>query len=220
MPKKPQQEKPAPYPPDFTLEQELGASATCRVAGVDEAGRGALAGPVVAAAVILDPLRLPQELKGSIRDSKQVPPRRREEIAERLPACAEIATGEASAAEVDKLGVVAATLKAMTTAVAGLERPPQAVLIDGMVTPSLSCESRAIVKGDRLSLSIAAASIIAKVTRDRIMSELASQFPVYGWEHNFGYGTVAHLSALIRYGPTPHHRRTFAPVRATISVRG
>lgn len=120
----------------------------------------------------------------------------------------------------DKLGVVAATLKVMTTAVAGLERRPQAVLIDGMVIPSLSCESRAIVKGDRLSLSIAAASIIAKVTRDRVMGELARQSPVYGWEHNFGYGTVAHLSALIRPAPTTHHRRTFAPVLATISIRG
>jgi ribonuclease HII len=217
---KPRGRRPAPTrrTPDYGLERAAGASPTHLVAGVDEVGRGALAGPVVAAAVVLPPRRLPRELRAWLRDSKLLTAHRRRLLATQLPACAEIGVGQASAAEIDRLGVVAATLQAMSAAVRALPRPPQVALIDGPVVPPLPCEARAVVKGDRLSLSVAAASIVAKVARDRIMQELARHYPGYGWERNCGYGTPAHLEALVRLGPAPPHRRSFAPVRALLAA--
>lgn len=199
--------------PSYAFELAAGAGAARRVAGVDEAGRGALAGPVVAAAVILDPQRLPRGLRGAIRDSKQLSPRQRERLAEQLLACAEVGIGQSGAAEIDRFGVARATLAAMASAVEALPQPPDVALIDGPLLPVLACEARAIIGGDHLCLSIAAASIIAKVTRDRIMTLLAMRYPGYGWEHNAGYGTPAQLAALVQLGPVPPHRRSFAPLR-------
>jgi ribonuclease HII len=188
------------------------------VAGVDEAGRGALAGPVVAAAVVLDTARLPRSLRRAIRDSKLLTPAQRERIAGQIRACAAIGVGQSSAAEVDRLGIVAATLRAMARAVRDLPSPPQLALVDGLAAPVLDCEAQAVVRGDCRSLSVASASIIAKVTRDAIMRQLALAAPGYGWEHNFGYATPYHLAALARLGAAPEHRRSFAPVRSVAAT--
>jgi ribonuclease HII len=192
--------------PDFSLE----SGSAWPVCGVDEAGRGPLAGPVVAAAVILRPDRIPDGLD----DSKVVPRERRIALDAVLRRDAEVAVGIASVDEIDILNVLRASLLAMARAVAGLPRPPASALVDGGFAPALACPVRGVVKGDGASLSIAAASIVAKCARDRIMAGLAQEFPGYGWETNAGYGTPAHLDALCRLGPTPHHRRGFAPVRA------
>lgn len=196
-------------PPDFTLEQAAIARGLVRVAGVDEAGRGPLAGPVVAAAVRLDPARLPRGLA----DSKTLAAPRRLALHDMLMAEAEVSVAEASVEEIDALNVLRATHLAMTRALAGLGTPVAHALIDGNMLPDgLTCGAEAVVKGDGRCLSIAAASIVAKVARDRIMAGLAARHPGYGWERNAGYGTAEHLDALRRLGPTPHHRRSFAPV--------
>lgn len=196
-------------PPDFTLEQAAIARGLVRVAGVDEAGRGPLAGPVVAAAVRLDPARLPRGLA----DSKTLAAPRRLALHDTLMAEAEVSVAEASVEEIDALNVLRATHLAMTRALAGLGTPVAHALIDGNMLPDgLTCGAEAVVKGDGRCLSIAAASIVAKVARDRIMAGLAARHPGYGWERNAGYGTAEHLDALRRLGPTPHHRRSFAPV--------
>jgi ribonuclease HII len=205
-------------PPDYALEQAAGASDACLVAGVDEAGRGALAGPVVAAAVIIDLARMPRLLRRTIRDSKLLTARQRAMVAQQLLKYADIGVGQTSAADVDRLGIVPATLQAMTGAVAALPRPPQVALVDGVIAPWLDCDTQVVVQGDRLSLSVAAASIIAKVARDGIMAEMVRQYPGFGWEHNFGYGTPQHLVALARLGRTPEHRCTFAPLRMTTTA--
>jgi len=196
--------------PDYAWE----AVAPAPVCGVDEAGRGPLAGPVVAAAVILAPGRIP----AGIDDSKRLAPARRAALDAALRRDAEVALGIASVDEIDILNVLQASLLAMARAVAGLPRPPASALIDGNRAPALACPARALVRGDARSLSIAAASIVAKCARDRIMTELALSFPGYGWETNAGYGTPAHLAALTRLGPTVHHRRGFAPVRAAAGL--
>ena len=191
--------------PDLTYE--LG-HAPHIVAGVDEAGRGPWAGPVVAAAVILDPAAIPDGLN----DSKKLSATRRAALFAALGATARIGVGQASVDEIDKLNILHATMLAMQRAVANLPTRPDVALIDGNRTPDLPCASEAIVKGDGRSLSIAAASIIAKVTRDRIMAELDTQFPGYGWKTNQGYGTKPHQAGLLRLGVTPHHRRSFKPI--------
>ncbi|HEX9647088.1 MAG TPA: ribonuclease HII [Alphaproteobacteria bacterium] len=196
--------------PDYAWE----AAVPAPVCGVDEAGRGPLAGPVVAAAVILAPGRIP----AGIDDSKRLAPARRAALDAALRRDAEVALGIASVDEIDILNVLQASLLAMARAVAGLPRPPASALIDGTFAPALACPARALVRGDARSLSIAAASIVAKCARDRIMAELALSFPGYGWETNAGYGTPAHLAALARLGPSPHHRRGFAPVRAAAGL--
>ena len=196
--------------PDFSLE----ARSAWPVCGIDEAGRGSLAGPVVAAAVILEPELIPVGLD----DSKLVPRERRIDLDVLLRRDAEVAIGIASVDEIDILNVLRASLLAMARAVAGLATPPASALVDGTFAPALACPVRAVVKGDGTSLSIAAASIVAKCARDRIMAGLARDFPGYGWETNAGYGTPAHLEALRRLGPTPHHRRCFAPVRAAAGL--
>jgi len=200
--------------PDFSLE----SATPGLVAGVDEAGRGPFAGPVVAAAVILDRIRLPAEMAAAIDDSKKLTRARRERLFAALPAFARIGVGAASVAEIDRLNILNAALLAMQRAVAALDTRVDVVLVDGNKVPELPCAARAIVDGDALSLSIAAASIVAKVTRDRTMAELALRHPGYGWERNAGYGTAEHRAALIRLGPSPEHRRSFRPVRALLGT--
>ena len=188
--------------PDFRLEAAARREGADVIAGVDEAGRGPWAGPVVAAAVVLDPKRLTPALASGLDDSKKLARRRRVELFAALRDCAEI----------EARNILVATMEAMRRAVEGLATRPQVALVDGITAPPLSCDVRCVVKGDARSLSIAAASVAAKVTRDGIMAELASAYPGYGWERNAGYGTAEHREALERLGLTPHHRRTFAPI--------
>ncbi|MBF9029517.1 ribonuclease HII [Rhodobacterales bacterium HKCCE3408] len=190
--------------PDFSQEIALGG----RVAGVDEAGRGPLAGPVTAAAVVLDPARIPDGLN----DSKKLTAERRVALLAELQGVAEIGIGWASVEEIDTINIRAASLLAMARALAALPTPPDHALIDGNALPDLPCAGTAVVKGDALCLSIAAASIVAKVSRDAAMVALAQQHPGYGWEQNAGYPTQAHLDALKRLGVSPAHRRSFRPV--------
>jgi len=191
--------------PDFTLERRIKGP----VAGVDEVGRGPLAGPVYAAAVILDPARLPEGLD----DSKKMSETRRDKAFNAIMTSAlAVGIGVASVEEIDRINILAATMLAMRRAVDRLSVAPVHALIDGNKVPALPCPADAIVKGDSKVLSIAAASIIAKVTRDRVMSELDLAFPGYGWARNKGYGTADHMQALARLGPSVHHRTSFAPI--------
>jgi len=183
------------------------------VAGVDEAGRGPLAGPVVAAAVVLDPDCYPQGLN----DSKQLTRERREALLAMLRDCAEIGVGIASVEEIDRLNIHWATMLAMERAVAALPRGPGHVLVDGSRKPRWSHSTETVVGGDALSLSIAAASIVAKVTRDAIMVGLHGDHPGYGWITNMGYSTPEHFAGLARHGACVHHRRSFAPVAAVLA---
>jgi ribonuclease HII len=195
--------------PSFAIEK------TCPgvVCGVDEAGRGPLAGPVVAAAVIIDRRVFRGELRATLDDSKVLSREAREACHRALLRCARIGVGAASAAEIDRINILRASLLAMTRAVAALGVLPDTVLIDGNIAPSLACATRPVVRGDALSFSIAGASVVAKVTRDLIMRALAGRYPGYGWETNVGYATAEHGAAIRRLGVTPHHRRSFAPVR-------
>lgn len=198
--------------PDFSLESQYVGP----VAGVDEVGRGPLAGPVFACACVLDPNRVAPDLLGGLRDSKTLSDKRRRDLAARLTADPGVGfcLGEASVAEIDAINILQATFLAMTRALDGLSVTPVAVLVDGnRPLKGLACDCQAVVKGDGRCLSIAAASILAKVARDDLMGRLAQDHPGYGWEKNAGYGTRTHLEALNRLGPTPHHRRSFAPVR-------
>jgi ribonuclease HII len=193
--------------PDFSHEDEAMARGASRVVGVDEVGRGPLAGPVTACAVRLDPARIPEGL----RDSKLLSAGRREALFAEIVAVAEVSVAHASVQEIDTLNILRASHLAMERAVMGLRADH--ALIDGNLVPrELSCAATAIVKGDAKCLSIAAASIVAKVTRDQIMVDLAQQHPGYGWEANAGYPTKAHLEALQTLGVTPWHRRSFRPV--------
>jgi ribonuclease HII len=196
--------------PTFRLERE---AAMAPVAGIDEAGRGPLAGPVVAAAVILDMDRMPRKIARAIDDSKKLAAAVREELALWISENAIAAVGQASVEEIDRINILQASLLAMTRAVAALSIAPAFALIDGDKLPKqLACPARAVIGGDGLSLSIAAASILAKVTRDRHMSELDRRYPGYGWAHNAGYGTAEHRAALLHLGVTPEHRRSFSLV--------
>ena len=199
----------ARFMPDFTREEAALARGMGHVAGVDEAGRGPLAGPVTAAAVILDPARVP----AGLRDSKQLSATMRERLEAEIMASAIVGVGHASVAEIDAINILRAAHLAMCRALAALPVVPGFVLIDGDRVPAgLGRPAEAVVRGDALSLSIAAASIVAKCVRDRIMVDLAQQHPGYGWERNAGYPTKGHKAAMIERGVTPHHRRTFAPV--------
>jgi len=195
--------------PDFAIER------TCRgiVCGIDEAGRGPLAGPVVAAAVIIDRRCFRGELRRTLDDSKVLTRGDREACYGALRRCARIGVGAASVREIDRLNILRANLVAMARAVAALGLRPDIALVDGNVPPTLPCPVRTVVKGDALSFSIAAASVVAKVTRDAIMRGLAERYPGYGWHTNVGYATEEHVAAIRRLGITPHHRRSFAPVR-------
>ncbi len=195
--------------PTFAHEDALHAQGFVRIAGVDEVGRGPLAGPVVAAAVILDPRRIPPGLD----DSKRMTPRQRERADQAVRDSAEVGLGVASVEEIETLNILGATHLAMRRALAALDHRPDHALIDGQHIPrDLPMPARGLVGGDRLSLSIAAASIVAKVWRDELMVTLAQQHPGYGWETNMGYGSKSHIAALQRLGPTPWHRRSFAPI--------
>jgi ribonuclease HII len=195
--------------PDFLIEASLGG----RVAGVDEVGRGPLAGPVVAAAVVFA-AGVPEALAGLIDDSKRLSAARRARAEAALRAClgVEIAVAAASVAEIERLNILGASMLAMRRAVARLPRPPLIALVDGNRAPDLSCAVRCVVGGDAISLSIAAASIIAKQVRDRGMARLSARYPAYGWAENAGYPTRAHQTALELYGATAHHRAGFGPV--------
>lgn len=193
--------------PDRKLEKALGAL----VCGVDEAGRGPLAGPVVAAAVIL-PARLPRGLSAGIDDSKKFARERREALYAAIVECCSIGVGEASVGEIDRLNIFRAAMLAMQRAVAALPAAPEHAIVDGNHAPTFACAATAVVAGDARCLSVAAASIVAKVTRDRFMIARAAEYPGYGWEKNMGYGTAEHLAGLKRLGPTPLHRAHFAPV--------
>lgn len=204
-----------PPRPDLTHERATGER---RVAGVDEVGRGPLAGPVVAAAVVFGDAGPPSFLVENLRDSKQLSLARRRRLCAAILAAADVGIGAAAVREIDRINIHQAALLAMARAVTALPRSPQIALIDGPHAPAIGCRTQSLVGGDRQSLSIAAASIVAKVTRDRLMSRLAVRFPAYGWERNAGYGTAEHRAALHRCGPTAHHRRTFAPVRACLEM--
>lgn len=186
-----------------------------RVAGIDEAGRGPLAGPVVAAVAVIDRTAAKRRLLTLIDDSKKLVVQDREAAYEAMVASGivQFGVGEATVEEIDRFNILQATFMAMRRALQALAEPPDVVLIDGnRAPPQLGCRAETIVGGDARSYSIAAASIFAKVTRDRAMARLATTFPGYGWETNRGYGTEEHLGALQRLGPTPYHRKSFAPV--------
>lgn len=195
--------------PDYLHEETLIAAGARLVAGVDEAGRGPLAGPVTAAAVILDATRIPEGLN----DSKLLRRDRREELLRLIEGTARIGIGWASVEEIDALNIRNATFLAMCRAVEALPERPCHVLIDGNACPpDIGSPATPLIGGDGRCVSIAAASIVAKVARDRVMAELDAAFPGYGWAANAGYGTQAHRRALQHLGVTPHHRRSFAPV--------
>ncbi|MBX9864779.1 MAG: ribonuclease HII [Hyphomicrobium sp.] len=185
------------------------------IAGIDEAGRGPWAGPVVAAAVVLDPSRIPQ----GIDDSKALDPEDRERLFERIMKTAlAVGVGIGDVDRIDRDNILAATMWAMAEAMAKLSCKPRLALIDGNRAPRLACQARTIVKGDAKCLSIAAASIVAKVTRDRMMIEFARELPGYGFERHKGYGTPEHRAALTRLGLTPQHRRSFKPVQLALGL--
>lgn len=198
--------------PTLSLENALSAQGYDAIAGIDEAGRGTLAGPVVAAALVLPPNKDAPWLK-DVRDSKQLTSNQRDTLFPHLSQESIWAAGSASVEEIDELGIVGATRLAMKRAVEQLSPPPQFLLVDGLTMTAPGIPQRAIIDGDRLSLSIAAASVIAKVVRDRQMAQLDTQYPGYGFIRHKGYGTPEHLAALRRLGPCPIHRRSFAPVR-------
>ncbi len=195
--------------PNFELEQALLEQGHIRIAGVDEVGRGPLAGPVVAAAVILNPQDIPEGLN----DSKKLTAKRRAALDAKIRVSAEFAVAEATVAEIDEINILRASHLAMVRAVETLSPAPDVLLIDGNMIPrGLKIPSQAVVKGDAWSVSIAAASILAKNWRDQVMVDLAQQHPGYGWETNAGYPSKQHKVALQNLGVTPHHRRSFKPV--------
>jgi ribonuclease HII len=200
--------------PDFTLERAAGG----RVAGVDEVGRGPLSGPVLAAAVVF-PRGVPRKLAALLDDSKKLTPAQRlEAFAALRRSTAEIAIAAASVAEIERLNILHAAMLAMCRAVRRLPIVPDLALVDGNFPPALICPVQCVVGGDGISLSIAAASIVAKVVRDRLMERLGRRYPGYFWHTNAGYATQAHRDALQTLGPTRHHRAGFAPVAQRLLI--
>ena len=195
--------------PDYSFERAAHSRGLPLVAGVDEVGRGPLAGPVTAAAVILDPNNIPEGLN----DSKKLSAKKRQALYDVLLESADVCIAHASVDEIDELNILRASHLAMERAVAGLKQRPDHLLIDGNMIPRrLTGSSEAIVKGDSRSVSISAASIVAKICRDYVMWDLAQHYPGYGWETNAGYPSKSHKDALAKLGVTPHHRRSFKPV--------
>lgn len=202
--------------PNLSIERGLKWQGAKFVAGVDEAGRGSLAGPVVAAAVILPRSDFPE----GIDDSKRLSPHRRRQLAIEIKAVSMTSLSVVDVDVIERLNILGATMQAMRLAVENLPKVPDQILIDGNRLPSkLNAPATAIVKGDTKSVSIAAASIIAKVERDELMAKLAVDYPQYNWAKNAGYGTAEHLQSLQDYGPTPYHRKSFAPVRRATERR-
>jgi ribonuclease HII len=202
--------------PTFRRERAALKRGVWPVAGCDEAGRGPLAGPVVAAAVILDPKRVPRGLD----DSKKLSASNREKLYAAICASAYVAVAFAPPARIDRDNILRASLWALARAVAALPIRPRLVLVDGRDRIATDCDCEAVVHGDAIVASIAAASIVAKVTRDRLMAQLGLAHPGYGFERHMGYGVPEHCAALVRLGPTIHHRRTFAPVAARYDELG
>ncbi|MDC0011796.1 ribonuclease HII [Octadecabacter sp.] len=194
--------------PDFSFEHDLIARGVLNVVGVDEVGRGPLAGPVTAAAVILDPTNIPDGLN----DSKALSAKKREALEPLIFANAEVSIAHATVEEIDEINILRASHLAMERAIAGLGRVGHALIDGNMIPRGLIVPATTIIKGDARSVSISAASIVAKICRDRMMVELAQQYPGYGWDTNAGYGSKSHISALQNLGVTPHHRRSFKPV--------
>ncbi len=206
------------------FERQAWAAGWSRVAGVDEAGRGPLAGPVVAGAVVIERAYLEAEADGCFRDltdSKQLTATQRETFYRLLTESPHVSSGIgiADVEEIDRVNILNATHLAMARAVASLSVPPDHLLVDGLFVPGLPCGSTPIVDGDAKSLSIAAASVVAKVSRDRMMLEMDRRYPGYGFAGHKGYGTKSHTQALLERGPTPIHRRTFRPVRDIVRIR-
>jgi len=192
------------------IERSLWKAGMMRVAGVDEVGVGPLAGPVVAAAVVV----LPETALRGVDDSKTLSAPRREELAAKIHACAPgIGVGIVEVADIDRLNIYHAALEAMRRAVLALPLLPEQLIVDARRIPGITIPQLALVNGDARSYSVAAASIVAKVTRDRLMRQLDERYPQYGFRENMGYGTPRHLAAIAQYGPCPLHRRSFAPVR-------
>ncbi len=202
--------------PTFARERAALKRGIWPVAGCDEAGRGPLAGPVVAAAVVLDPKRIPKGLN----DSKKLAREERERLYEKICASAEVAVAFGSRARIDRDNIRQASLWALARAVAALPVRPQLVFVDGCDRIDVDCDCRAVISGDALVVSVAAASIVAKVTRDRLMARLGAVHPGYGFERHMGYSVPEHFAALNRLGPTVHHRRSFAPVAALLGITG
>ena len=203
-------------PPTFAEERRLAAGGFHHIAGIDEAGRGPLAGPVVAAAVVLS-LDLAAAWLTRVRDSKQLTEKVRQTLFDHIHQDAiAVGVGITPSEDIDRIGIVPATRRAMRLAVENLMPPPEAILVDYMTLPEIELPQRGITGGDRLCLSIACASIVAKVTRDRMMAGLDEDHPGYGFARHKGYGTREHVASLKRLGPCPIHRRSFSPVRAVI----
>lgn len=203
--------------PDFACEKTIAAAKL--IAGVDEAGRGPWAGPVVAGAVVFPNLEISDSLARGLDDSKKLTAAKREALFDELRRSnALIGCGMASVEEIDALNILRATFLAMRRAVESLPAIPDFAIVDGnKIPPELPCPARFLIKGDALSLSVAAASIVAKVTRDRLMRDLAKEFPYYGWEKNAGYGTKAHQDGLKTHGVCVHHRKSYAPVQRILA---
>jgi ribonuclease HII len=196
------------FRPDFSFEDELDHP----VCGIDEVGRGPLAGPVVAAAVVLRREGIPKKILAEINDSKQLTAAKREYLFKHIHDYAHVSLAECGVDEIDTINILQASLRAMKKAFEGLDIAPKAALIDGIHAPKLRCAIKTVVQGDSRSLSIAAASIVAKHHRDLLMQTYAIEFPQYGWETNAGYGTAQHLKAIQIHGVTRLHRRSFAPI--------
>ena len=216
---KPSQRLPLDEPvlrPSFRRERSALNAGIWPVAGCDEAGRGPLAGPVVAAAVVLDPQRIPRGLN----DSKKLSAEEREKLYEKIVATAQVAVAFGSTARIDRDNILQASLWALARAVKALPVAPKLVFVDGNKRIDVSCDCTAVVSGDALVASISAASIVAKVTRDRLMGRLGLAHPGYGFERHMGYSVPEHFAALARLGPTVHHRRSFAPVAEKLASLG
>ncbi|MCF2871360.1 ribonuclease HII [Octadecabacter sp. G9-8] len=194
--------------PDYSFEHDLSVRGVLHIAGVDEVGRGPLAGPVTAAAVILDPTNIP----AGLNDSKALSAKKREALEPLIFATAEVSIAHATVEEIDQINILRASHLAMERAIAGLGKVGHALIDGNMIPRGLAIPATTIIKGDARSVSISAASIVAKICRDRIMCDLAQQYPGYGWDTNAGYGSKSHISALQNLGVTPHHRRSFKPV--------
>lgn len=196
--------------PSFELENKYSNISIC---GIDEVGRGPLAGPVVAAAVVIDRNKADASILDQINDSKKVSAKKREFLFHKIHEFSDVSIAECSPKEIDKINILQASLRAMERAYEGLLIMPKLALVDGNKAPKLSCKTETVIKGDTISISIAAASIVAKHYRDCLMQKIANDFPNYGWDHNAGYPTKEHIKAIEQNGITIHHRKSFNPIR-------
>ena len=206
--------------PDYSFENQAKENGYKIVCGIDEAGRGPWAGPVTAAAVVLDPALLSYELLNQLEDSKKIKKAQQKSIFDEIRPKIIYGIGQASVEEIDDINILQATFLAMRRALKALSVVPDYALVDGNRLPSLNCASEAIVKGDSKSYTVAAASIVAKVTRDLNMVVLSQKFPGYGWERNAGYGTKEHQAALVSLGVTSAHRKSYTPIRKILGQGG